>query len=1127
MLEIISGGASADKNKCLFLKIKKAIDDNKEIIIIVPEQFVFEYDKKLYKFLGGKLFNSVTLVSFNKLSLNIIKLFGSEAGEYADENTKQIIMYKAIKSLNKSKKSKYYAKQLEKQAFLANALDLVKDIRQSEVSADILQKASENTSGSLSDKLHDVNYLFKNYCELLKQKDLKDDITTVSQAAVISKNQNFFNGKEIFIDEFDGFLNDQMSMIKVMINQALNVTVSLEIGTGNNKKGKISPFVNTISTENQLVDIAKELNVFVDFNVLKDTDKKPSDIVFLGNNLYYPLQKKVENSQNIKINVANNLYEEIDYVASQITKLVVDKGYKYSEIAVVSRQLKDYFGIIPITFERYDIPFFIDTKQNVSQKALVLYIMSILDSVSGRKFKTENILTYIKSSLSMFNDAEISRIEDYCYQWSVDGDVWLDDFTAIENNDIRKPLEELNLIRRNIIDPLINFKNACKNVKGSEVCKAFYELLNEINLSVIMTDIMKNTSIISSDKEKSIEIVREFKQLWEVLISAIRLIHNHFYDEKLSISEFTSLLKSMLANSKIATPPQKLDTVTVASSERSHLANPKVVFVIGVNEGIMPYNIKDTGLFSDKDKDELEKTGIKISKKTMWKLAQERLIAYKSLTAPTEKLFVSYPLADLAVKIRRPSPIILQMLNIYGKSIEDFVWQKPLSFFCLTPKAMFYKYVECYKEKTVQTESIKKILLNISEYKEKVIALDNFDNVPNHSLNKNTSKSMFFNDDFNISASSVDKYNRCPFNYFCSHGLEIKPIKKIEINPLNRGNIVHACLDSIMTLHNGENKIFNKDFLEYDDDIIRDNIRNFIKYYQKNNLGGDFAKTERFNYLIKNLEELIFDVLKNIQFEINNSKFIPEFFEYQLSNKYKNMYSVDLDNGVKLILKGTIDRVDVFNDDGKKYIRIVDYKTGIKKLDFADLYYGIDLQLILYLMALTQNNEDYIPVGALYMPSSFVKPELSRDLFKSGKEIFESEVFAFKTKKFKKNGVIVRDQNKDVMKDLTNKEFIQIKNRTKADGESDIIPNESYKKLEQFAKDKLNEMVDNLKFGKIEANPVSRDLKMTCEYCDYWSVCGNYKPQNARVITKNDADNLKEIIGIYKEGGKEDAKLDK
>ena len=85
----------------------------------------------------------------------------------------------------------------------------------------------------------------------------------------------------------------------------------------------------------------------------------------------------------------------------------------------------------------------------------------------------------------------------------------------------------------------------------------------------------------------------------------------------------------MLSQSSVATPPQKLDSVIVASAERSRLADPKVVFVIGVNDGIMPFNVKATGLFSDKDKEVLEKSGIKISNNTMWRTAEERFVAYR------------------------------------------------------------------------------------------------------------------------------------------------------------------------------------------------------------------------------------------------------------------------------------------------------------------------------------------------------------------------------------------------------------------------------------------------------------------------------------------------------------------
>ena len=188
-----------------------------------------------------------------------------------------------------------------------------------------------------------------------------------------------------------------------------------------------------------------------------------------------------------------------------------------------------------------------DMRQGISQKALILYIISIFEAVTTRKFNTENILKYIKSTLSKFSDIQISKIEDYCFEWNVNGDMWLEDFTAINSYSKSKELEEINQIREVIVEPLNTFKMACADATAEQICHAFFKLLDEINLAEIISSTIKNSeNILMDNQTQAIEIAREFKQLWRILISAIKSIYNNLREEKISLKEFYELLKQML-----------------------------------------------------------------------------------------------------------------------------------------------------------------------------------------------------------------------------------------------------------------------------------------------------------------------------------------------------------------------------------------------------------------------------------------------------------------------------------------------------------------------------------------------------------------------------------------------------
>lgn len=1138
LLRIVTGGLRTDKFGMMQKYISKAVSEKRPVYIIIPDQFSYEYDKKLYKELGAKDFNSIKIVSFNRLSEEIIKNNGSESGEYIDDNTKQIMMYLAIKKLKTSKTSQYFKKQLDKPNFISSTLDLVKDLRQSDITPEDFQTASLSVTGSLSEKVNDLNQIYFNYSNILKEKELKDSLTIITEAAENALKNKHFHGFDVFIDEFSGFSFDELKMIETIISQADNLCVCLTISEENNNKTKLTPFSNVIKTQQALVELAKQHNISVDFSkCIEFNQYRAREIEHINKNIFSPIKNKCDTSENVEIVSSSDLYEEIEYVATEIKRIVCDKGYKYSEIAVVSRQLSDYFSIISGTFERYEIPYFMDTRQAVSQKALILFIMSIFETVTTKNYNTETILRYIKSTLSKFNDTQISKIEDYCYQWNVNGKMWLSDFTAQEKNLAQKEdgngktyLEKLNVLRKDIIEPLDNFKKASINSTAGQICEEFYCLLEKINISSTISNCIKNGLNNTFKNENDIvEISREFKQLWRILLNSVQSIYNNIGDENISLKEFYELLKLMISQTTVATPPQKLDAVMVASAERSRLANPKVVFVIGVNEGIMPYNVKESGLFTDKDKEMLAKAGLKISKTILWKIAEERFVAYQALCSPSDKLYVTFPTSSITGGLRRPSVLVSQIKNMFDEKIVSNAGGKSPIYFCTTAHSTYYKYIENLKTKSCEIASIKDVLNKIPKYNEKIKYLENISESPIHFCSEINSEKMFSTKNLSISATRLENYFKCPFNYFCQYGLNLKPTKSVEINPISRGTIVHYCLENIMSITDKSGKkTYNVNFTKLTDEELKARILMLLISFQKNELGGDFGKTNRFKALFERFNDMIFEVVKNIQNELKQSDFVPCDFELNLTDENgKSILEIELDNGIKIRINGKIDRVDIFEKNGKKYIRIVDYKTGDKDLLFEELYNGINLQMILYLLSLTKSNSfdgkysDSDPAGVLYMPAKYLPATIEREFDILDNENIEvglsKKIENEKLKNFKMKGLVVDicEIYQAMEKELKG-QFIPVEAKTNGElkKNSKIIDLKAYKKLEEFAIGKVKEMAESLKKGEIKAVPTGMEKSLLCNYCDYWSVCGNYLTSEANIITKDDGDKLREIIGM-------------
>ncbi len=642
MLRILTSGYDKNKTDAMFSLIEKAVNKNDDIIIIVPDQYSFEYDKNLYKFLGAKKFNQLKVISFKKLANEILETYGTTEGEYADDNTKQLIMYLLIKELKSNKKVTFYKKQIEKPEFITSALDMVKDFRHSEILPEKLESSKQILSGALAEKVNDLTYLYSTYCNLLKNSGFKDSLTTICEASKLSKENKYFDGKTIFIDKFNNFTQDEVSMLDSIFSSNIELNISLTNGKGKNSESSISPFINIVQTQTMLLAMAKEHSFEIEKIDIDEESCREKSLLHIVQNIFNPLKNSCNDTQGIKIIPSENMYQECEYVASKIKRLVCDEGYSYNDFAIISRQLGDYTSIISSTFERYEIPYFMDTTNPICQKALILYVMSILKTVTTKEFKTENILSYMKSTLSMFSDAEVSNLEDFCFKWNVNGDMWLQDFydnSKEENNDENKENESsINKIRKRAIKPLSEFKNSVQDKPTYEICKYLYKLFDDLKLPLIMSNIINSSESVVKDENQRIETAREFKQLWGLLTTSIRSIYNVLGNQKISIKEFYNILSLLVFNSKISMPPQKLDAVSIASAERSILSDTKIVFIIGVNDGLMPCHVRESGLFTDKDKQILEENGMKISRNILWKIAQERFTTYQALSMATEKL---------------------------------------------------------------------------------------------------------------------------------------------------------------------------------------------------------------------------------------------------------------------------------------------------------------------------------------------------------------------------------------------------------------------------------------------------------------------------------------------------------
>lgn len=1080
MVYIYKGGTFTVREKAFVEQIKKSADLGKDVLVIIPDQFSFEYDKKLYENMGAKNFNKIQTLGFNRLTDKIISSCGGLKENIADENAKIIMMYKAIARFKKDGMMFYYKKYLDKANFISQLIELMDDFHESAITYLDLQAAAEKLEGSISLKLFDMSRIYKYYIEELENASMKDKASCGEYAAQAAKEAEYFKNKTVYVSAFDSFTYDQRKILDVCISQCEDFYISLLIDEKSVKGFFNHPFAVTVKTQTQIENIAAAHNKkFKEFWMPWD-EEKPADIAYLSQNLYsVSAEKYKQKSENVFVIQGDDIYREAEYICAEISRLVREKGYKYKDISVAFRNLEQAAGVMESMFERYDIPYFIDRHENVSGSAIVHYINSIFKTVCTKEYKTENIMKLIKSPFFGILNYDILALEEYCIKWNVDGDMWVKPFTA--GNE--QTLKVVNELREKIIEPLEEFKTSSKNASAAQICIAFYKLLEDIQLSQQTYSVVKRASTASN--ETQIELVRNLKQIWNSALGAVKSIYECLGEENITLKQFYEIYRLMLSHLAIAAPPEKIDCVKVIDAQRSRVENIKVMFASEVVEGVFPAPVSTGGLILEREKEMLRKfQNIIIEDNAMRDFQNEKLTAYKVLTAPCEKLYILYSVSDLLGRKKRPSMLVkaaCDLLDVKAKNINSI----DAEFFCTSYKTAYAKFTQLSKDNDVHMANIRESLKYDEFYGQKAERLRQLNQNKNFQLSKQTAQEVFFKDGgAYVSPTALDSYFKCPFKYFCEKGLRLRKVKKIEIDSLNSGNLVHNLMEKLTKNPEGDcpENIFREEFLNMTDEQIKEFIHeNFMDYYMKN-LGGDFGKSPRFMFLLEKLEETAFYIVQYVQQELKGSKFRPALVEFSIEKKENaDLLKIELKDNKTIYLVGKIDRADIFQDEnGEKYIRIIDYKTGKKQIKLSALYNGLNLQMFVYLSQLLETKNAVNPklelkqAGVIYF--SFYE---DNDLLEDNEE--DDEQLYAAACDFHKNAF------KPAAKITDNPQVLEAMNISKdSDKEESIVTDNMLTALRKFSVMKTAEFGQALLDGNIAAKPVDR----TCEYCDFSGICG-------------------------------------
>ena len=1085
-LQIIYGRAGTGKSEYCYKEIAKKIKEKNKILIITPEQFSFTAEKKLMEAIDTQAVLNAEVVTFSRMAYRVINEIGGSTVTNLSKCGNAMLIYSI---LNQNKQNLKFLGKTDENVDMAETA--ITEFKKHGIKPEQLKEQIEKqTDIYLKNKLQDMYTIYSNFEQQISGKYIDETALLTILAENIDKT-NMFKDNIFYIDEFAGFTSQEYEIIKKLIQIAKQVTITICTNELENKRNADTDiFYSNQMTIDKILEIAQKSEVKVEEIKLSQTYRfKTPELKHLEQNLYENNSKKYEKEvKNIKIFLAKNPYSEIEEVAKQILKLVRDENLRYKDISIITKNIENYSSLARAIFEKYEIPIFIDENRDLNQNIIIQYVLAILE-IFNKNWTYDAVFNYIKTGFSGIDEDDIFKLEKYCLKWGIKQNKWKKEFTygKSEEKDVAE-IERLEQIRKELVEPLIRLKKRMDENKTAEnISKQLYQFLIEQN---IKEKIAQKINVLK--QLGKIDLANEYISSIQTIIEILDEIVLVFKDDKITLDKYAQILKVGFKNSSLTKIPGTQDQVIMGDVERSRSHKVKVIFIIGLNDGIFPSVHKDEGFLNDSDREILKENGIELAKGTIDKLYEDNFNIYKAFTTAEEKLYLLYSSSDMQGKALRPSMLITKIKKIYPelKEESDIIERKSE----ILNKKTTYEELINNISKLKEQDNIEKIWYYIydyykkdTEWKEKLqqsLRGLKYTNIPEKIEKENIDK--LYGNTLTTSISKLERYRSCPFSYYLQYGLKIKPQEELKMQTLNTGTFIHEVIDEFFEDVKSEQieleDITDEELSEIIDKIIDEKLEQAKNYI--------FTSTAKYRALVARLKRIIKKALKYIIETIVQSRFtvLGTELEFGEKGKYKPI-RLTLDDGKKIEIIGKIDRIDTAQGEDGKYLRIIDYKSSVKNIDLNEVYAGLQIQLLTYLDAACRE-EDLMPAGILYF-------SMLEQIIKADRRMEQEEIEEKIRANFRMKGLILADvkvvklHDKNLEKGASNlvPAYIDKEGNLSAQKTSGVTA-EQFQDLQKYMYTVIKQISKEILGGNIDLKPFYKDKKTPCKYCDYKSICG-------------------------------------
>lgn len=1112
-LQFIFGNSGSGKSHYLYQYIveESIRHPDRNYLVLVPEQFTMQTQRDLCAAHPRGGIMNIDVLSFGRLAHRIFEETGGDHIPVLDDEGKNLILRRIAGGYGDE--LKVLGGNLKKQGYISEVKSVISEFTQYGVDFERLDSFMEtvNPDSYLYYKLQDIRKVYEGFEDYLSEKYItKEEMLDVLSSVV--PDSGILKDSVIAMDGFTGFTPVQNRLIGELLRVCSKVMLTVTMDR------REDPFV--YRHPYQLFGLSKQMVTSL-MQTAAETGAEVEDPVYLyevppyrfrdnkamafvESEIFRYSGRTFEGEQDsVSLHEARNPSAEARYVAEEIRRLVRKEGWRYRDIAVIASDMNVYADALEKACGSLDIPVFMDYKKSILLNSFVEYLRSLLN-MAEQNFTYESVFRHLRTGLCGFTEDETDRMENYVVALGMKGyRKWQQAWVRRTPLTDEEELQALNHLRVEFVEKTSSLMTILKQRKKTvrDITLAVYDYLVQEKLQEKLSEMEKQFQ-----DQGELALAKEYSQVYRIVMELFDKFVELLGDEPISLKEYCELLDAGLEEAKVGVIPPSLDQVVIGDVERTRIRDIRALFFVGANDTLLPGNTGSGGLLSQRDREKFQKEKIALSPGPKEKLYTQKFYLYMNLTKPTQKLYLSWAKVSGEGKTLRPAYLIQDFRRLFPdlKTVDEE--KRPLVRRELTRKTGIRELAAGLSVKHAGLDSQWKELYTWFARDERrgpaveQMLQAGFRRQSGEKLGKETAGRLYTDPEY-VSVTRLEQFATCAYAHFLNYGLRLTDREEYGFEAMDLGNIAHQALERFARKAEKEKLDWVSMPEEKREELIQESVEESVIDYGNTVL----FSSARNEYMIQRITTLIRRSVWALTRQLEKGDFIPSGYEFRFGS-------------------GKIDRIDTCEDENRVYVKVTDYKTGMKTFDITAFYHGLQMQLPVYLNAALEAEKkkhpgkEILPAGIFYyrIQDPFVKREDS-----------DQEVERSILKELRLDGLVNGSEEvvSHLEHDLSGNSVLFPIGRNK-DGSlsrtSRALPPEAFRTVLAYTRAKEKELKKEMYDGEVQAAPYELGGATGCDYCPCRDICGfdqRIEGYHFRKLEKYTLEEAVEKMKEYVEGG--------